>query len=106
MPLRLRAMDLDHTAGAFACCVPVQPALAATNDPAAFTGPARMPVAADECGDAAIFEFKDGRTAIFDFGIDGTEDARARGDANNRLASDIEQRVKPMAGQPTKEPRS
>ena len=60
-----------------------------------------MPIAADERGEAAPFEIQDRRAAVFDLRWHRAKHSRARRHADHRLSGDIQQRIEPVAGQPT-----
>ena len=64
-----------------------------------------MPIAAEERRDAAAFQVEDRHAAVFDLRRHRAEDAGAGRDADDRPAGDVEQRVEPVAGQPTEKSR-
>src|SRR5688572_18642533 len=99
-------MNFEYAAGAFAIGIPVDPALAAANGPAAFAGPAGEPVAAEETGDATPFQVEDRQAAVFQRRTHRAKDARAGGDADDRPPDDVQHRIEEVAGQPTEEARA
>src|SRR4029434_7283915 len=54
-------------------------------------------------GNAAAFEVENGRAAVLEVRGERTKDAGTCGNANDCLAGDVEQRVEPVAGEPTEE---
>src|SRR5262245_4987790 len=103
VPLWLRTMDFEHSGRAFASGIPVNPALATANGPATFADPPRMPIAAEERGDGATGQVQNRNAAVFDLRIHRPVHAGASCDADDRLACHVQQRIEPMAGQPTEE---
>src|SRR5690349_10217878 len=97
-------MNLQHTAGPRLGGMPVDPALTATQRPLAFARPARQPVAAEECGDAAAREIEDRHTAIVDRHVDRAKSTDTRRHADNALPGEIEKQIELVTSQPAKEP--
>src|SRR5262245_33360867 len=101
VPLRLGTVDFQDSGGTLASGIPMNPPLAAADRPATFTDPAWMPIAAQKGGDAAVGQIENRNAAVLNLGLHRAKDTRARRHSHHCLAGDIEQRIEPMAGQPT-----